>query len=66
MIRYYHNHTKRRFSKFDRFSKFILIGNNIDGRVNVWIEAFENFEEVKIRLPEIYANLEYEGEVFLN
>jgi hypothetical protein len=62
MIRYYHNHTKRRFSKFDRFSKFLLAGNNIDGRVNVWTEVFQNFEEVKIRLPEIYANLEYEGE----
>jgi hypothetical protein len=60
MIRYYHNHTKR------RFAKFLLAGNNIDGCVNVWTEVFQDFEEVKIRLPEIYANLEYEGEVFLN
>jgi hypothetical protein len=63
MISYYHNHTKKKFSKFDRFSKFLLIGNNIDGRVNVWTEAFENFEEVKAKLPEIFSNLEYYGEV---
>ena len=62
MISYYQNHSKRKFSKFDRFSKFLLIGNNIDGRVNVWTEAFENFEKVKSKLPEIFSNLEYEGE----
>lgn len=62
MIRYDLNHTKRKFSKFDRFSKFLLIGNNIDGRVNIWTEVFQDFEEVKAKLPEIFSSLEYEGE----
>lgn len=62
MISYYLNHTKRKFSKFDRYSKFVLIGNNIDGRVNVWTEVFQNYDEVKNRLPEIFESLEFEGE----
>lgn len=53
---------KRKFSRFDRFSKFVLIGNDIDGRVNIDIIEFENYEEVKIRLPKIFENLWFEGE----
>ena len=46
----------------DKFSKFVLIGNNIDGFVNVNIVEFGNFEEVKFNLPGILGNLRYEGE----
>lgn len=62
MISYHLNHSKRKFSKFGRFSKFLLIGNNVDGRVNVGTEVFQNYEEVKRKLPVIFRNLEFEGE----
>ncbi len=44
------------------FSKFVLIGNNIDGFVDVGLREFENFEDVKTRLPNIIKNLNYAGE----
>lgn len=53
---------KRKFSRFDRFSKFVLIGNDIDGMVNIDIIEFENYENVKERLPIIFENLYFEGE----
>ncbi len=62
MISYHLNHSKKKFSRFNRFSKFILIGNDIDGRVNVATETFQNYEEVKMKLPAIFKNLEFEGE----
>jgi len=46
----------------DLFSKFVLIGNNIDGFVDVGLREFENFEDVKSRLPNIIKNLNYAGE----
>ncbi|GEM_PF-4974528 len=55
--------TKKVYCKtLDKFSKFVLIGNNIDGFVNVNIVEFANFEEVKFNLPRILMNLRYEGE----
>jgi hypothetical protein len=62
MVSYYQNHQKRRFSNFNRFAKFLLIGNNIDGKVNVDVVKFNDFEEVKIMLPRIFENLYCEGE----
>ena len=47
---------------FNKFSKFILIGNNIDGFVNVDMIEFDNFDAVKSMLPNIIKNLHYEGE----
>lgn len=52
----------KKFNQFDRFSKFLLIGNNIDGFVRFGIQEFENFEEVKKKLPKIIEELKYEGE----
>jgi len=43
-------------------SNFLLIGNNIDGRVDVDIVNFNNFEELKLSLPAILVNLECSGE----
>lgn len=51
-----------RYKSFNRFSKFALIGNNVDGFVNVRIVEFENFEEVKKKLPSIIKSLKFEGE----
>ena len=62
MVSYYQDYHKRRFTKFDRFAKFVLIGNNIDGMVNVDVVKFQDFDEVKNKLPEIFGNLYYEGE----
>lgn len=46
----------------NRFSRFLLIGNNIDGFVNVDLIVFENFQEVKSLLPNIIENMKFEGE----
>lgn len=62
MIQHTVNTKHSKFRRFDRFSKFVLIGNNIDGRVNVWTEEFQNFEEVKQSLPKIFQELDFEGE----
>jgi hypothetical protein len=62
MVTHYLTNQTKIFSGFDRFSKFVLIGNNIDGRVNVWIEKFTNYQEAILALPGIFQNLEYEGE----
>lgn len=56
-------HTKTStFSNFNRFSKFVLLGNNIDGYVNFRKEVFRDFDEVMERLPKIFSELRYEGE----
>jgi hypothetical protein len=55
--------TKRVTSKtINLFSKFVLIGNNIDGFVDVGIQEFENFEDLKFRLPNIIENIGFAGE----
>ena len=43
-------------------SNFVLIGNNIDGSVDVDIINFNDFEEVKSKLLNILVNIEYCGE----
>lgn len=62
MVNFHLTTHKRKFSRFDRFSRFVLIGNDIDGSVNVDIEEFEDYEEVKEKLPTIFENLWFEGE----
>jgi hypothetical protein len=42
--------------------QFILIGNSIDGGIDVNIISFNNFEELQSKLPSILANLEHFGE----
>jgi len=51
---------------FNRFSKFIVLGNNIDGFVNIGHEEFENWEDFTNRFPEIYRNIRFAGEWSLN
>jgi hypothetical protein len=51
-----------KYKSFNRFSKFVLIGNNIDGFVNIKLVEFKNFEEVKKKLPSIINALNFEGE----
>jgi hypothetical protein len=46
----------------DYNSNFILIGNNIDGYVSIDSITFAGFEDLKLRLPQIFDNLEYFGE----
>lgn len=48
--------------KIDKHSKFILIGNNIDGIVQFNFCEFANFEEVKEKLPQTLYDLEAWGE----
>jgi hypothetical protein len=40
----------------------LLVGNNIDGFVDIDIEEFQNFEDLKSRLPLLLSNLECRGE----
>ena len=47
---------------FNRFHQFFLIVKEIDGGVNATNQRFANFDEVKIKLPEIIENLEFFGE----
>lgn len=58
---YLTNHTKV-FSGFNRFSKFVLIGNNIDGHVNVKVIEFAQFQDAMNELPGIFRVLEFGGE----
>ena len=46
----------------DYNSNFILIGNNIDGNVSLDSITFNDFEDLKLRLPQIFYTLEYSGE----
>lgn len=47
---------------FNRFNQFHLVSESIDGGVSAKSQWFANFEEVKIKLPEIIENLEFFGE----
>lgn len=46
----------------DYNSNFLLIGNNIDGYVSLNIITFRDFDDLKLRLPKIFYDLEYFGE----
>lgn len=55
--------TKRSFSRtYDRFSKFILIGNKIDGYVSFRFQEFKNYEEAMREMPKIFQAIECAGE----
>ncbi len=43
-------------------AKFLLIGNNIDGYVDIDQVLFNNFDELKTKLPQIMIKLECSGE----
>jgi hypothetical protein len=46
----------------DLNAKFVLIGNRIDGYVNFSLETFENFEDLKTKLPYTLTSIEGKGE----
>ncbi len=62
MVKHYLKAKTTTFSKFNRFSKFALLGNNIDGYVSCTEEVFADFDEVIERLPTILNGLDYAGE----
>jgi len=62
MVTHYLTNKTKTFDGFDRFSSFVLIGNNIDGFVNVDLIKFNNYEEAMKALPGIFNNLEFGGE----
>lgn len=58
----YHIDTKtEEFRGFNRFSKFVLVGNSMDGFVNVQLRTFDCFEEVIKSLPRIINDLAFYG-----
>lgn len=46
----------------DYSEQFILIGNSIDGCIDVDLIIFKDFEDLKTKIPSILANLECFGE----
>lgn len=62
MITHYLENRIKTFSGFNRFSKFLLIGNKIDGYLNIDVQEFKNFEEVKKELPNLIRTLDFGGE----
>jgi hypothetical protein len=58
----YHIDTKAEvFRDFNRFSKFVLVGNSFGGYVNVQLRTFDCFEEVIKSLPRIINDLAFYG-----
>lgn len=51
-----------KYKSFNKFSRFVLIGNNIDGYVDVDMIEFEDFEDVKSRLSDIIESINFAGE----
>ena len=47
---------------FNRFSKFLVIGNHIDGYISIGQEEFKNWEDFKQRFPDMYRDLTFQGE----
>ena len=47
---------------FNRFHRFYLVPDRIDGGVSATFQGFENYEEVKKELPAIIEELEFFGE----
>jgi len=62
MINYSIELKQKKFRGFDRFSKFILIGNNIDGWVDIDIIKFDTFQEVIENMPSLLENFTCDGE----
>lgn len=62
-MKYPVNYTEKKLKRIiDKNSTFILIGNNIDGRVNFTFREFINFKELQDELLGILGNLECCGE----
>jgi hypothetical protein len=57
------SHTKQNYkTHLDKHAKFILIGNNIDGHVNVDCIEFENYTVLQEQLPKVLTNVQCRGE----
>lgn len=62
-MKYPVHYTEKKFKRIkDKNSTFILIGNNIDGRVDFTFREFTDFKELKGELLEILSNLVCCGE----
>jgi hypothetical protein len=49
-------------NSFNRFHRFYLVPERIDGGISATFQKFENFEEVEKELPPIIEELEFFGE----
>lgn len=58
---YYYNEIVQR-RKIDITSKFILIGNAINGAIDFDMEIFNDFHDVMLRFPSILKNIKGSGE----
>lgn len=61
-ITHYVNNKISHFRGFNRYAKFLLIGNQIDGFLNFDTKVFNSYAEVKEFLPEIIYKIEAGGE----
>lgn len=66
MIKHYLSTKTKKVTGFNRFSKFVVLGNNIDGMVSIKHEEFENWADFTTRFPEMYKNIDFFGEWSLN
>lgn len=66
MITHSLNNRIKIITGFNRFSKFLVLGNNIDGFVNIKQEEFKDWADLMQRFPEMYRNLKFAGEWSLN
>jgi hypothetical protein len=61
-ITHYLSNKISHFRGFNRYAKFLLIGNRIDGFLNFDTKVFNSYAEVKEFLPEIIYKIEAGGE----
>lgn len=55
--------TKRSFTRtYNRFSKFILIGHKIDGRLSFKFQEFACYEYAMLEVPKILNDINFAGE----
>lgn len=53
---------KQEVKKFDRFSKFIVVGNGFDGMIDIHFLEYDNWESLKLDFPEKFRQLHCWGE----
>jgi hypothetical protein len=58
----YYSTKKLSHKTINKFSKFVLLGNNIDGYVDIKFHLFDSFDEIKKQFAKLVENIECWGE----
>lgn len=62
MISHYLDSKKQEVNGFNRFSKFIVVGNGFDGMIDITFLEYHNWDELKIDFPSKFRKLYCWGE----